>query len=354
MISTLRTLVLSARVISGLVLSAFVLSALVAPSAQAADLVKVRLAEVVRSQFYMAMYVALAKGFAKDEGLDVEMTNYNGGDRVGAALLSGQADFGLAGPEVAVYLYNGESPDKPTIFCALTGTDGFFLASRKKIDNFQWSMLNGQKLLGYRPGSTPELYFEYVMKQHGVDAATIKSTLTNIGPNARDGAWLSGAAEFGIFTEPNLDQQLNAGNLQVLASIGKEVGRADYTVFMAKKSWVAAHADIAQKWTNAVARGQKWMRTASNEEIADTVKAYFPGITPEAGAAINNRYRTSGAPIWSDTTIVNKAGLAKEQEIMVSGGVLTADKVVPYDKIVDPTFGEKAEATYGPATKSAP
>jgi NitT/TauT family transport system substrate-binding protein len=336
-------------------LRALVLTALVclAPGANAAELIKVKLAEVVRSQFYMAMYVALAKGFAKDEGLDVEMTNYNGGDRVGAALLSGQADFGLAGPEVAVYLYNGESPDKPIIFCSMTGTDGFFLASRKKIDNFQWSMLNGQKILGYRPGSTPELYFEYVMKQRGVDPTTIKSVITNIGPNARDGAWLSGAAEFGIFTEPNLDQQINAGNLHYVASIGKEVGRADYTVFMAKKSWVAAHPDIAQKWTNAVARGQQWIRTASNEEIADTVKAYFPGVTPEAAAAINDRYRTTGAPIWSDTTIVDKAGLAKEQEIMVSGGVLTADKVVPYDKFVDMQFAEKAEKIYGAGAKGA-
>ena len=335
-------------------LCALVLSALVsfAPGARAADLVKVKLGEVVRSQFYMAMYVALAKGFAKDEGLDVEMTNYNGGDRIGAALLSGQADFGLAGPEVAVYLYNGESPDKPTIFCALTGTDGFFLASRKKIDNFQWSMLNGAKLLGYRPGSTPELYFEYVMKQHGVDAATIKGTVTNIGPAARDGAWISGVAgDFGIFTEPNLTQQEQAGNLHVIASIGKEVGRADYTVFMAKKSWVAAHPDIAQKWTNAVARGQQWIRTAKSEEIADTVKAYFPGLTPEAATAVVNRYRTAGAPIWSDTTIVNPAGLAKEQEIMVSGGVLTADKIVPYDKIVDPKFAEAAEKKYGAGAK---
>lgn len=324
---------------------------LVAPAASAADLVKVKLGEVVRSQLYMSMYVALAKGFARDEGLDVEMTNYNGGDRIGAALLSGQADFALVGPEVAVYLYNGESPDKPIIFCSSTGTDGFFLASRKKIDNFQWSMLNGAKLFGYRPGSTPELYFEYVLKQHNVDAATIKSIITNVAPAARDGAWLSGTGDFAIFTEPNLSQQEAAGNAYPIASMGKEVGRADYTTFIAKRSWVAAHPDIAQKWTNAIGRAQKWMRTASNEEIADTVKSYFPGLSPEIATHVVNRYRTVGAPLWSDTTIVDKAGLMKLQEIMVSGGVLPADKVVPYDKLVDPHFAEITEKTYGAGTK---
>ena len=39
-------------------------------------------------------------------------------------------------------------------------------------------------------------------------------------------------------------------------------------------------------------------------------------------------------PIWADSTIVDKAGLAKAQEIMVVGGVLPADKKVAYDKIV--------------------
>ena len=127
-----------------------------------ADKVKLKMAEVVRSQFYIPMYVALSKGFVGDEGLEVELITANGGDRAGALLLSGQTEFALAGPEVPVYIYNGESPDKPVIFCALTATDGLFLASRQKLDMFDWSMLNGKKIMGWRPGSTPELYLEYV------------------------------------------------------------------------------------------------------------------------------------------------------------------------------------------------
>ena len=78
-------------------------------------------------------------------------------------------------------------PDKPVIFCAPTATDGLFLASRQKLDKFDWSMLNGKKIMGWRPGSTPQLYLEYVLKQRGVAADTIKSIVTNIGMPARDG-----------------------------------------------------------------------------------------------------------------------------------------------------------------------
>jgi NitT/TauT family transport system substrate-binding protein len=136
-----------------------------ATSAGAADKVKLKMSEVVRSQFYVPMYVALTKGFVADEGLDVELITANGGDRVGAMILSGQTEFALAGPEVPIYIYNGESPDKPVIFSALTATDGLFLASKQKIDKFEWSMLNGKKIMGWRPGSTPQLYLEYVLKQ---------------------------------------------------------------------------------------------------------------------------------------------------------------------------------------------
>lgn len=317
-------------------------TALLFSPAVAADLIKLKMAEVVRSQFYVPMYAALTKGFVKDEGLDVELITTNGGDRAGAMVLSGQADFALAGPEVPIYIYNGESADKPIIFCALTATDGLFIASRTKIDKFDWSMLNGKKLIGWRPGSTPELYFEYVLKMHKVEPATIKDIVTNIGPAARDGSWLAGMGDFAIFNEPNLTKMEQAGKAFLVASVGKEVGRADYTLFFAKKSWVESHKAEAQKWTNAITRAQAWVQAASEREVAEAVAPFFPGLTIDDNIAVVHRYRTVGVPIWATSPIMDKAGLAKAQEIMVVGGVLPAGKEVPYDKLVDVSFGEAA------------
>ena len=321
--------------------SLFALGAL-AP-AGAADKIKLKMSEVVRSQFYVPMYVALTKGFVADEGLDVELVTANGGDRVGAMILSGQTEFALAGPEVPIYIYNGESPDKPVIFCALTATDGLFLASKQKLDKFDWSMLNGKKIMGWRPGSTPELYLEYVLKQRGVNADTVKGIVTNIGMPARDGAFIAGGFDFAIFNEPNMSKLEKAGQAHVVASIGKQVGRADYTVFFAKKSWVEKNPDLAQKWTNAIARGQAYIKTATDKDIAEAIAPFFPGLTVDDNIAVVHRYRNLGEPIWAESTVVDPAGLAKAQEIMVIGGVLPADKKVAYDNIVTKAFAEKAQ-----------
>jgi NitT/TauT family transport system substrate-binding protein len=309
-----------------------------------AQLVKIKVGEVFRSQFYTPMYVALGKGFVNEQGLEVELISAGGGDRVGALVLSDGCDFGLAGPEVAMYMYNGESPDKPLIFCALTGSDGYFLVSKDKIDNFQWSMLNGKKTMAQRPGSTPELCFEYLLKQNKVDPETIKSLVTNIGPAAREGAWLGGGYDFALFIEPSLTKLERAGQVHVITSIGKEVGRVEYTSFFAKKSWLAKNGDVAQKWTNAIAKAQAWMRTAKVEEIAQSVTPFFPNVTIEDHVAVINRYLHAGAPIWATSPEVDKGGIERLQEFMIIGGVLAADKKVPYDAVVTREYSSKAQA----------
>jgi NitT/TauT family transport system substrate-binding protein len=306
--------------------------------------VKIKVGEVLRTQFYTPMYVALGKGFVKEQGLEVELVSAGGSDRVGALVLADGVDFGLAGPEVPMYIYNGESADKPLMFAALTGTDGYFLASKSKIDKFEWSMLNGKKIMAQRPGSTPELCFEYLLKEKGVDAATIKDLVTNIGPAAREGAWIAGGFDFALFLEPGLTKLEKAGQLHVITSIGKEVGRVEYTSFFAKKSWLAKNGEIAQKWTNAIAKAQAFMRTAKLEEVAQSVMPYFPGLTVEDHVGVISRYLNAGGPIWATTTEVDKGGIEKLQDLMISGGVLPADKRVPYDVIVTKQYSDKAQA----------
>jgi NitT/TauT family transport system substrate-binding protein len=309
---------------------------------------RLKIAEVVRSQLFAPMYVAMSEGFMKAQGIDIELITANGGDRVGALVISGQADVGLAGPEVAIYIYNSESPDKPVMFCSVNGTDGFFFVSREKLEPFDWTSLRNHKIIGWRPGSTPQLFFEYVLKQKGVDAETIKSIITNVPPPAREGAWRSGSGEFGIFNEPSTSSLAHAGQVHVLASIGKELGRAENTVFFAKKSWYEKNREAAQKLTNAIAKAQLWMKAASDEQVAGAIAPFFPGVPMEISVAVMKRYRETGAPIWSQSTVIDRDGLAKLQEIMAIGGVLAPEKVVAYEAIVASDVALEAQRAVPP------
>src|ERR1041384_2092317 len=130
---------------------------------------KVRYNEVVRSVLYAPSYVAMSKGYFKEAGLDIAMTTAFGGDKSPAALLSNTADIALIGPETAIYVLNSDSTTKIRIFCGLTTTDGFMLMGREKVDKFDWNMLKGKEILGFRPGSTPLLFLEEALRMNGID-----------------------------------------------------------------------------------------------------------------------------------------------------------------------------------------
>src|SRR5262245_15739832 len=98
--------------------------------------VKVRYNEVVRSMLYAPAYVAIAKGFFDELGLDVTLATAQGGDKSVAIMLSNQADIALIGPESAIYVQNSDSPLKIPIFCRITATERFMMVSRDTVEKY--------------------------------------------------------------------------------------------------------------------------------------------------------------------------------------------------------------------------
>lgn len=313
--------------------------------ANAQQLTKVRYAEVVRTIFYLPKYVALQKGFFKEEGLEIDMTTAGGGDRGTAMLLGNQIDIALQGPETLIFVANSESPEKLKMFAAITSTDGLFLLSRDKISAaaFKWDMLKGKRVMGWRPGSTPELFLEHVLKKNGIDIAKDITLITNIALPARVGAWQANQADFGIFTEPDPSRMEAEGQGTVVASIGKETGAADYTGFLALESYIRKNPEIVQRFTNAVYKGQKWVATADPLEAARLVATYFPGVTPELLAVSIKRLRDLN--IFKTDPVTTPEAYNRLQDIMIEGGVVKPDKKVAYDKVILTNFAEKAKAT---------
>jgi NitT/TauT family transport system substrate-binding protein len=306
---------------------------------------KVRYVEVVRNLAYLPSYVALAKGYFKDAGLDIDLSTAQGGDKATAIILAGNADITLVGPETAVYVWNSESPEKMKIFCSLTGTSTNFFIARKKTDaaSFKWPMIKGSTVLGWRPGSTPELFLEYAMRKHGVDPFKDITDVTNIAVPARFGAWMSGKGDYAIFSEPELTRLEKAGIGHVLRFVGADVGQVDYTLFMATDSYIKKHPKVIQAFTNAIYRAQLYTKTADPMELGKLVAKYFPVVKPEDIANSVLRYRKVN--LWRDDPVVYEKAMNTLQDILIQGGVQKPDKRVKYSDIVLTSFAEKAKAT---------
>ena len=75
----------------------------------ATGLTPVTLSEVAHSIFYAPQYAAYELGYFEEEGIDLEIVNAFGADKVMTALIAGEADIGFMGSEASIYTYaNGE------------------------------------------------------------------------------------------------------------------------------------------------------------------------------------------------------------------------------------------------------
>lgn len=322
--------------------TAFMAAALatsIAASAQAPT--QVRYEEVVRSVLYMPMYVALSRGYFKDAGLDVSLKTSQGADKGMAALLSGSADIVLIGPEASIYVANSESPVKPKVFAGLTATDGFLLMSREPVENFSWTLLKGKRVMSFRPGSNPDVFLEAALRKHGLDPRHDLKLVSNVGPAARAGAWAAGQSDYAIFLEPEAGNLEAAGNGHIVASVGEVVGPVDFTVFTATDRFLQKQPQVAHAWTQAVRRGQDDAHNAPPAELAAHIAGYFPGVSEAELARAIERYREYG--IWKRTPLVEPAAISTLQDMLVSSGVLEADKRVKYEDIVVTTFAEQVK-----------
>ncbi|AQZ53789.1 ABC transporter, substrate-binding protein, aliphatic sulfonates family (plasmid) [Martelella mediterranea DSM 17316] len=329
--------------IRNIVAGAFCVAAMaVAPHGASAEPVeKIAFMEVIHSLFYSPLYAALGLGYFEDEGLEFDLVAAQGSDKATAALISGNADIVLAGPETAVYIEGGQSPEKIRIFAGLTATDGSFLVGREPDDAFDWSDLKGKTVLGWRQGSAPAIFFEKVLKDHGLDPKTDVEIITNVAIPARLGAFMAGTADYGTFFEPDVTKIEASGDGFALANVGEAAGQIDYTVFTATESYIAEHPEVIQGFTNAIARAEAWIDETPVDEVAVVLEPFFPGVDPAELASSIERQRAAG--VWKTTPLVTPEAIDSLQELLIGAGVLEAGKKVAYESIVDPSFAEAAQ-----------
>ena len=159
---------------------------------------KVVLNEVAHSIFYAPMYVAIEEGYFDEEGIDLELVTGFGADKTMTAVLSGSADIGFMGSEASIYTYNEGANDYVVNFAQLTQRAGNFLVAREEMPDFTWDDLKDKDVLGGRKGGMPEMVFEYILKQNGIDPMEDVSIDQSIDFGSTGAAFSEGKGDFTV------------------------------------------------------------------------------------------------------------------------------------------------------------
>ncbi|MBS6711671.1 ABC transporter substrate-binding protein [Ruminococcus sp. AF37-6AT] len=304
-----------------------------------AKLAKVTLNEVAHSIFYAPQYVAIEEGYFKDEGLDMTLITGFGADKTMTAVISGEADIGFMGAEASIYAYQEGATDPVVNFAQLTQRAGNFLVAREEMPDFKWEDLKGRKVLGGRKGGMPEMVFEYILKQNGLDPQKDLSIDQSIDFGATAAAFTGdNSADFTVEFEPSATALEKQGAGYVVASLGVDSGYVPYTSYSAKTSYMEKNPDIMQKFTNALQKGMDYVQKHTPEEIARVIEPQFPETDLDTITAIVKRYYDQDT--WKENLVFGQEGFELLQDILEDAGELK--ERTPYEELVNTEFAQNA------------
>ena len=290
------------------------------------DLTTVTLNEVAHSIFYAPQYVAIEKGYFKEEGIALE-------------LVTGfEADIGFMGSEASIYVYSQNPDDYIVNFAQLTQRAGNFLVAREPADDFQWADLKGKNVLGGRKGGMPQMVFEYILKKNGIDPARDLTIDQSIDFGSTAAAFSGGQGDYTVEFEPaatSLEQE-KAG--YVVASLGEASGYVPYTAYSAKQSYMEKHPELIQAFTNALQKGMDFVNSHTPEEIAKVIAPQFAETDLDTLTTIVKRYYDQKT--WKEDLIFQEDSFLLLEDILDEAGELA--QWVPYEQLVTTEYAEKA------------
>ena len=302
-------------------------------SKESNNLTKVKVAEVTHSVFYAPQYIALEKGFFKEEGLDIELTLTSGADNVMAAVLSGAADIGLSGSKATIYVYNQVEKDYIKTFAQLTQKDGSFLVSRENIKDFKVEDLKGKYIIGGREGGMPEMTLEYALKQKGIDPKKDLTIDTSIDFASMAGAFIGGTGDFVALFEPLATKVVNEGYGYKVAQLGTLTDNIPYTAYNAKTSYLEKSKDTIKAFERAIQKGLDFVHEKTSDEITTAIMNQFPDTSYNDIKSAVESYKKNDT--WPKNTTFTKESFDHMQNIVIEAGFL--NKKVSYNDLI---YGE--------------
>jgi NitT/TauT family transport system substrate-binding protein len=171
----------------------------------------------------------------------------------------------------------------------------------------------------------------YVLKKNGIDPQNDLTLDDSIDFDLMASAFSTGQADFVTLFEPTASQIEQSGKGYIITSIGEEAGEIPYTAYFAKKSYIEENSDIIQKFTNAIYKGQQYVKNHTSREIAESIQEFFPDTDLDLLENAVTSYRNIGA--WNETPFMSEESFNLLQQIIYDAGEL--EEFAPYTDVVN-------------------
>ncbi len=285
-----------------------------APNAYKTEKVNLKLKWLHQAQF-AGNYVALEKGFYKDEGLEVNIQPFSYEDGAMKPVLEGRSDFGIVGAEEVILARSQRSPVKAiAVIYKINPVAAYALKSSGIIKPQDFA----GKTVGIEKGVNVEYLYRVMMRKLGVDTKNVKEI--SVGYDAKE--LLDGRVDVStgyIINEPHLAMEA-----------GKEVNTilmADYGVNMyadvvvTTEEMIEKRPEVVERFLRGTLNGWQYAIEHEKEAVEETMK-YAKGST------VSHQSYMLGASIPLINTGNSKLGWMEESEWSQAQDILFDQKIL--------------------------
>ncbi len=267
--------------------------------------------------YYLPLTIAERKGFFKEQGLDVEVTDFSGGAKSLQALVGGSIDVVTGAYEHTIRMQAKGQDIRAVIELGRFPGIGVGVKKDRKWEGP--ADFKGMKIGVTAPGSSTNMLMNFVMAKAGLSP----SDASYIGIGTAQSALAAiqkGEIDAISHLEPIISFLERAGEIRVVIDTRTEEGtRALFggsnpaAVLYMKKSFIDQNPNTVQALTNAFYKTLQWLKTASAEDIAATVpEEYLLGDKPLYILAA-----TKSKPSYSLTGVLDPAGMKSTNDMLV-------------------------------------
>jgi NitT/TauT family transport system substrate-binding protein len=258
------------------------------------------------------LYIAIDKGYFKDEGLTVTPKIFAGGAAALPAMLNGEIDM-VFGNYISFFKAQAENTAKLRIIAegsaSTANSFGIYVMPNSPIKEAK--DLAGKKIGVNTSGNIATVLTNETLKSAGVDTGTI--TYTNV-PFPDMGATLQrGDVDAAFLPEPFITQASAQLGIKRIVDVG--VGTTDglpIDGYTATDGWVTKNAKTAAAFQRAI---QKAAKDAANRNETEKVITGYAKVDPKFAPLV--------APLQYPTSI-NPTRLQRVADLMQAQGILKA------------------------------
>jgi NitT/TauT family transport system substrate-binding protein len=269
-----------------------------APAAGGGGLIHIKMAATTGSSGNAPVYIAIERGYFKDQGVEVETVDFPGGAQMIPAIAASQVD--VANTDAGAGLINAIAHNLPAKFvadgasCTVGHCTASFLVRKALVDSGGYkdiSDLRGKSVNTFTPGSTLYMYTYRMLQKAGLTDSDINGqalTFDQVSP-----AFVTSALDASWQIDPFTTQSVLSGTGTKVGDAADILGPQQSTVILYSPNFASQQQDAGKKFMVAYLKG-----------VRDYDAAFVDGKDKDAIISILTKYTSV-----KDPTVFEKIGM---------------------------------------------